>query len=917
MLYICGLSSYILHRHVFVNDEEELPDDLVYVDELQMTQQERKQNRQFRKKDQYHLPNLDMSLEEMGAPDDPRVMSHEELEEYAQQFHSGEDINLYDFSKIDFGSPFFLSLPASDRYNILNAARLRSRLRMGYSKDQLDTMFPDRMAFSRFQVERVKERNDLTQRLMNINGMNGEDGMYGLDGGGRVAGEKGKEYVLVKNDGVEGGWALGVLSSKDTGERNKPINVEDSVRAVKVEETDEQGDDDEGFEDVPIEGLNRLPKRRNDQLVSESDGTKYHKTASHRRAAHNIREQNTEIDEPTLSVPAEEESESLFVGPDQDSPSDHLNGQPSAALADDNWIPLDDMDQDLDRAIAMSLEDHDPVTGSPKRLSAGSPFPEHGDPGQSKVSIQSDRDDSDSDMDLQAALAESRRSKHKSQHRNRVHQQQSREDQLRGAKDHSASLYDGPLPFEKLDLKQPVATSTQEPPVDNDAGGFEKPSEQTPKALPLPPWFAAGAKGPTESLTVGSETNFARDRPVKNDLDSGSQHIIPKQDAEDVISVSSSDDENKQVTETAVAHSTHSERHAPMEDSATSTEVHQDEALPQDNTSNLVHLLHAQSIGSEDEQAELVEWEDIHPDAASPSALVDLEQHDQTMKGVAEKGTQKGPLSTDSTGVDSLNDAAETAKVQTVMEDENDAISQVADESGDVIADEDIEDYSDPEEEELLKHLTVEAEEHARFASSLNHKSQLQNQEDYERELRTLRNQQKKDRRDADEVNQIMIAECQQLLKLFGLPYITAPMEAEAQCAELVRLGLVDGIVTDDSDCFLFGGTRVYKNMFNQAKFVECYLASDLEKEFDLDRHKLIGIAHLLGSDYTEGIPGIGPVTALEILSDFNSPTGLEDFKSWWQGVQIGMSFPEDARSPFRKKFVCETHNFLALHITD
>ena len=179
------------------DDEEALPDEseLVYVDEIGMGQTERQKERRegFRKKDQYHLPDLDVSIESMRGVDDPRIMSQAELEEYARQFHSGEELSLYDFSKIDFESPFFLSLPAGDRYNILNAARLRSRLRMGYSKDQLDSMFPDRMAFSRFQIERVKERNELTQRLMHLNGMTEMD----PNQGGRIAGEKGKEYVLV------------------------------------------------------------------------------------------------------------------------------------------------------------------------------------------------------------------------------------------------------------------------------------------------------------------------------------------------------------------------------------------------------------------------------------------------------------------------------------------------------------------------------------------------------------------------------------------------------------------------------------------------------------------------------------------------------------------------------------------------
>lgn len=52
----------------------------------------------------------------------------------------------------------------------------------------------------------------------------------------------------------------------------------------------------------------------------------------------------------------------------------------------------------------------------------------------------------------------------------------------------------------------------------------------------------------------------------------------------------------------------------------------------------------------------------------------------------------------------------------------------------------------------------------------------------------------------------------------------------QAQCCELERLRLVDGTVTDDSDAFAFGGTSVYKNIFNERKYVEAYLLPDAEK---------------------------------------------------------------------------------------
>lgn len=51
----------------------------------------------------------------------------------------------------------------------------------------------------------------------------------------------------------------------------------------------------------------------------------------------------------------------------------------------------------------------------------------------------------------------------------------------------------------------------------------------------------------------------------------------------------------------------------------------------------------------------------------------------------------------------------------------------------------------------------------------------------------------------------------QELLQLFGVPYVLSPSEAEAQCAKLKQLKLVDGIITDDADVFLFGGLQLFR----------------------------------------------------------------------------------------------------------
>ncbi|KAI8869173.1 PIN domain-like protein, partial [Ramicandelaber brevisporus] len=138
------------------------------------------------------------------------------------------------------------------------------------------------------------------------------------------------------------------------------------------------------------------------------------------------------------------------------------------------------------------------------------------------------------------------------------------------------------------------------------------------------------------------------------------------------------------------------------------------------------------------------------------------------------------------------------------------------------------------------------------------------------------------------DVSTQMTEEVQTLLRLCGIPYIVAPMEAEAQCAKLLQLGLVDGIVTDDSDVFLFGGDQVYRNLFHSKKHCEHYRATDLERELQFTRERLISLAQILGSDYTVGIRGAGAVLAMEILAVFGDSSaedaegGLKSFAEWW-----------------------------------
>ena len=186
-------------------------------------------------------------------------------------------------------------------------------------------------------------------------------------------------------------------------------------------------------------------------------------------------------------------------------------------------------------------------------------------------------------------------------------------------------------------------------------------------------------------------------------------------------------------------------------------------------------------------------------------------------------------------------------------------------------------------------------------------------------EAMMLRKERNKLKANTETVTDDMLTDVQQLLEILGVPYVLAPSEAEAQCAELERLKLVDGTITDDNDAFLFGSRHVFKNIFSDNKYVEWHVMDNIEQvnpdpstlagtpqhptplttsrnpktrhwgqphtlspieghvinhfaqEFRLNRQQLIYLALLLGCDYCDGVRGVGIVNAIEILRAFPS----------------------------------------------
>lgn len=116
--------------------------------------------------------------------------------------------------------------------------------------------------------------------------------------------------------------------------------------------------------------------------------------------------------------------------------------------------------------------------------------------------------------------------------------------------------------------------------------------------------------------------------------------------------------------------------------------------------------------------------------------------------------------------------------------------------------------------------------------------------------------------------------EAKKLLKLMGIPYVEAPCEAEAQCAELSKAGKVYGAASEDMDTICYSPSHLLRNVTvaeSRKLPIDEYDLNVVLEDLEMDLDQFIDFCILLGCDYCETIKGVGPVTALNLIKTHQS----------------------------------------------
>jgi flap endonuclease-1 len=139
-----------------------------------------------------------------------------------------------------------------------------------------------------------------------------------------------------------------------------------------------------------------------------------------------------------------------------------------------------------------------------------------------------------------------------------------------------------------------------------------------------------------------------------------------------------------------------------------------------------------------------------------------------------------------------------------------------------------------------------------------------------------------------------MAAEARELLRLMGIPTVQAPAEGEAQASYMAATSAaVWAAASKDYDALLFGAPRLVRFLTISGKeflpsqgtfrpiVPETIELDRVLAAWRIDRERLVDLAMLVGTDFNDGVKGIGPKKALKLVQQYgrieNMPQDIRD----------------------------------------
>ncbi|MDD4307354.1 MAG: flap endonuclease-1, partial [Thermoplasmata archaeon] len=128
-----------------------------------------------------------------------------------------------------------------------------------------------------------------------------------------------------------------------------------------------------------------------------------------------------------------------------------------------------------------------------------------------------------------------------------------------------------------------------------------------------------------------------------------------------------------------------------------------------------------------------------------------------------------------------------------------------------------------------------------------------------------------------------MAQQAKDLLEYMGVPCVDAPQDGEAQASYMAAKGDVFAAASQDYDSLLFGAPVLVRNMTLSGRrkmprrnvyvdvVPETLKLSEVLGALGITREQLVDIGVLMGTDFNDGVRGIGPKKGLKLIAEFGS----------------------------------------------